>query len=92
MCIFSNSLGVSIPSELCRSLRLWRISRHSTVGFESLAGPIDVSLEHARTEPRRLTCHAVVPLSAPSYRLLAIESWTCFHTRQAVGRRTSRGA
>jgi hypothetical protein len=39
-----------------------------------LAGLIDVSLEHGRTEPRTLTCNAVRPLSAPSYRLLAIES------------------
>jgi hypothetical protein len=53
------------------------VRRHGaqvTVRFETQTGVLDVSLERRRTEPRRLTCHAVVPLSAPSYRLLAIES------------------
>jgi hypothetical protein len=53
------------------------VRRHGaqvTVRFETQTGVLDVSLERRRTEPRRLTCHVAVPLSAPSYRLLAIES------------------
>jgi hypothetical protein len=57
-----------------RPVSLRRDGAQAAVRFESLAGLIDASLEHGRTEPRPLTCHAVVPLSAPSYRLLAIES------------------
>jgi hypothetical protein len=44
-----------------------------SVRFETQTGVFGVSLER-RTEPRRLTCHEGLPLSAPSYRLLAIKS------------------
>jgi hypothetical protein len=53
------------------------VRRHEaqvTVRFETETGVLDVSLERRRTEPRRLTCHAGLPLSAPSYRLLAIKA------------------
>lgn len=45
-----------------------------TVRIETQTGVFGVSLERRRTEPRRLTCHAGLPLSAPSYRLLAIKA------------------
>ena len=53
------------------------VRRHGpqvTVRFETQTGVFDVSLERRRTEPRRLTCHEGLPLSAPSYRLLAIKA------------------
>jgi hypothetical protein len=45
-----------------------------TVRFETPADTVDVSLERRRTESRLLTCHADQPVSAPSYRLLAIDA------------------
>jgi hypothetical protein len=57
-----------------RPVSVRRDGARATVRFETRAGLLDVSLERGRTEPRPLTCHADLPLSAPSYRLLAIES------------------
>jgi hypothetical protein len=44
------------------------------VRFETQTGVLEVSFEGRRTESRRLTCHAGLPFSSPSYRLLAIKT------------------
>jgi hypothetical protein len=46
----------------------------ATVTFETPSGSVDVTLERLWTEPRHLTCHAPGPLSAPEYRLVAVEA------------------
>jgi hypothetical protein len=46
----------------------------ATVTFETPNGSVDVTLERLWTEPRHLTCHAPGPLSAPEYRLVAVEA------------------
>jgi hypothetical protein len=48
-----------------RPVSLRRDGAQATVRFESLAGLIDVSLEHGPTEPRPLPCNPVVPLPRP---------------------------
>src|SRR5439155_24451877 len=70
MYILSNSIGVSIPGELCRRLQLWTISRYSKIACEldtSLPPPAVQQLDLHRA-PERFD-HGVIeaiPGSSPS--------------------------
>jgi hypothetical protein len=56
-----------------RLLSVRRDGELARVRFDVGEEVVEVMLERRWTEPRRLTCHSVAPIAAPSYRLVAIE-------------------